>query len=78
MKHPINERFGKRIAALRRRQNLSQEELAFRCDIHRTYIGALERGEKSPTIITVEKLARGLGIETFQLFIQQSLSDGNQ
>ena len=78
MKHPINERFGKRIAALRRRQNISQEELAFRCDIHRTYIGALERGEKSPTIITVEKLARGLGIETFQLFIQQSLSDGNQ
>lgn len=64
----INNVFGKRIAKLRKTQEISQEELAFRCSIHRTYIGALERGEKSPTLNTIEKLAKGLNASMVELF----------
>ena len=46
----------------------SQEELAFRCGVHRTYIGAIERGEKSPTLNTVKKIADGLGLSIIELF----------
>lgn len=64
----INEIFGKKVAEIRRQQNLSQEELAFRCGVHRTYIGAIERGEKSPTLNTIEKIAKGLNIEIIDLW----------
>ena len=46
--------FGEKVAELRRKQHLSQEELADKCGIHRTYIGSIERGEKSPTLNTIE------------------------
>ncbi len=68
MKLDVNKIFGKRIEFLRKKQNLSQEELAFKCELHRTYIGAIERGEKSPTLNTMEKIANGLNIEIVELF----------
>ena len=68
MELDINKIFGKRIELLRKKQNLSQEELAFRCELHRTYIGAIERGEKSPTLKTIEKIANGLNVEIIELF----------
>lgn len=68
MKLDVNKIFGKRIEVLRKKQNLSQEELAFKCELHRTYIGAIERGEKSPTLNTIEKIANGLNIEIVELF----------
>ena len=68
MKSKINVQFGKRVAELRKLQGISQEELAFRCDVHRTYIGSIERGEKSPTLNTIEKFAKGLGVEIIELF----------
>lgn len=68
MELDINKIFGKRIELLRKKQNLSQEELAFRCELHRTYIGAIERGEKSPTLHTIEKIANGLNVEIIELF----------
>ncbi|MED9963002.1 MAG: helix-turn-helix transcriptional regulator [Bacteroidales bacterium] len=68
MELDINKIFGKRIELLRKKQNLSQEELAFRCELHRTYIGAIERGEKSPTLNTIEKIANGLNVEIIELF----------
>lgn len=60
MSDDINKVFGLRVAELRRGLGISQEELADRCGIHRTYIGSVERGEKSPTLNTVGKIARGL------------------
>ena len=63
-----NVAFGKHIARLRKMQEISQEELAFRCSVHRTYIGALERGEKSPTLNTIQKLAKGLNMSLVELF----------
>lgn len=62
MKSKIDIQFGARIAKLRRQLNLSQEELAERCGFHRTYIGSIERGEKSPTLNTIEKFANGLSV----------------
>lgn len=65
MTSDINQIFGYRVAEIRKRLGISQEELAFRCGVHRTYIGAIERGEKSPTLNTIEKLAKGLGIQIY-------------
>ena len=68
MENNINVAFGKHIARLRKMQEISQEDLAFRCSVHRTYIGALERGEKSPTLNTIQKLAKGLNMSLVELF----------
>jgi transcriptional regulator with XRE-family HTH domain len=64
----INIAFGKRVAALRKKQKLSQEALAERCSLFRTYVGAIERGEKSPTLNTIEKIAEGLQVSIIELF----------
>ena len=68
MKSKIDIQFGARIAELRKQLNISQEELAERCGVHRTYIGSIERGEKSPTLNTLEKFAKGLGVSLVDLF----------
>ena len=52
--------FGREIARFRKRIGLSQEELGFRADVHRTYISQLERGLKSPTLSVILKLSRAL------------------
>lgn len=56
------------IRQIRIDKGLSQEDLAFNCGLHRTYIGSLERGEKVPTIITLEKLSNALEISLSELF----------
>ncbi len=68
MKSKISVKFGKRVAELRKQQGISQEELAFRCGLHRTYIGSIERGEKCPTLNTIEKIAVGLEVSINTLF----------
>lgn len=55
MNHNINILFGRIIAGKRKQLGISQEELAYRCGVHRTYIGAIERGEKSPTLTTIDE-----------------------
>ena len=59
--------FGKEISRLRGRLGISQEELGFRTDLHRTYISQIERGIKSPTLGVILKLARKLGISAAKL-----------
>lgn len=59
--------FGKEIARLRKRLGISQEELAFRAEVHRTYISQLERGLKSPTLSVILKLSRSLSIPASRL-----------
>lgn len=54
--------FGKNLTLLRRRADLSQEELSFRASLHRTEIGLLERGVRTPRIDTLAKLAGALGV----------------
>ena len=68
MKTAENIAFGKRVAELRRNAGSSQEQSAFKCDVDRTYIGTIERGEKSPTLNTIVKIANALGITKSELF----------
>ncbi len=67
MNGDINKKFGRKVAKLRKERAISQEELADRCGIHRTYIGSVERGEKSPTLNTIEKIAKGLNVGVCEL-----------
>lgn len=52
--------FGREVARLRTQLGISQEELAFRAEVHRTYISQIERGLKSPTLSIILKLARAM------------------
>ena len=61
--------FGEKVRKLRKEKNLSQEELAFKADLHMTYIGMIERAEKNITLLNVEKLSIALEIETYKLLI---------
>ena len=67
MKNDINIKFGKRVIELRKTKGITQEELAYRCDIQRSYMGVIERGEKSITLNTIEKIAAGLEISITEL-----------
>lgn len=55
-------RFGNRVRLERERLGLSQEELAVRAGMHRTYIGGVERGERNVGLLNVLRLARALGV----------------
>ena len=68
MKTDVNIAFGKRVAELRRNAGYSQEQFAFKCELDRTYVGAIERGEKSPTLNTIIKIVNALGISKSELF----------
>jgi Predicted transcriptional regulators len=61
-------KFGEKVRALRKERKLSQEELSFKANLHRTYIGMIERAEKNITLINIEKIARALNVEIKELF----------
>jgi len=67
MSTDIQEKFAKRIISIRNERGLSQEELALLCGIDRTYIGRIERLERKPTIVVLDKIATGLGIKLSEL-----------
>lgn len=64
---PILKHFGKRVREERQKQNLSQEKLAELAQLHRTYIGMIERGEKNITLENIEKIAKALNITLAEL-----------
>ncbi len=68
METNVNKAFGKRVAELRKQAGYSQEQFAFKCGVDRTYVGVVERGEKSPTLNTIEKIAYALGVSKSELF----------
>ena len=61
-------KFGERVREIRKDKNLSQEELAFKADLHRTYIGMIERAEKNITLLNIEKIANALEVNINALF----------
>ena len=61
-------KFGERVRQLRKENGLSQEELSYRADLHRTYIGMIERAEKNITLVNIEKIANALNVEIKELF----------
>jgi DNA-binding XRE family transcriptional regulator len=60
--------FGEKVRELRKERGLSQEQLAFDADLHRTYIGMIERAEKNVTLINIEKIAKALKVNIKDLF----------
>ncbi len=64
----INKEVGFRIRSLREDRKLSQEKLAELADLHRTYIGQIERGEKNIGIKNLERIATALGVNIKDLF----------
>tara|TARA_Y100001958_G_C21063032_1_gene425212 strand:- start:529 stop:744 length:216 start_codon:yes stop_codon:yes gene_type:complete len=61
-------KFGNVIRKLRKEKGISQEELARRADLHRTYIGMIERAEKNITLLNIEKFAKALDVKITDLF----------
>ncbi len=72
----IEEIFARNLRKFREHVNLSQEELAAKCGLDRTYIGTLERKEKIPTLTTVEKCANALGVSIGNLLSAEIYLDG--
>lgn len=60
-------KFGERVRQLRKQNDISQEELANRADLHRTYIGMIERAEKNITLLNIEKIAIALDVSISDL-----------
>jgi transcriptional regulator with XRE-family HTH domain len=60
--------FGERVREIRKEKGLSQEELAHKADLHRTYIGMIERAEKNITLVNIEKIANALDVSLNSLF----------
>ena len=68
MKQEILVKFGKKVKEHRLKIGLSQEKLAARAEVHRTYIGMIERAEKNITLVNIEKIAHALEIKIKDLF----------
>jgi len=64
----ILKKFGNRVRELRKERNISQEELAYKADLHRTYIGMIERAEKNITLMNIEKIANALEVSIKDFF----------
>jgi transcriptional regulator with XRE-family HTH domain len=60
--------FGERVRELRKKKGLSQEALALACDLDRTYIGGIERGERNVSLVNIQRIADALGVPVRELF----------
>lgn len=68
----LNQVVASNLRKLRKELGISQEELAEKCGLHRTYIGAIERSERNITLQTLEKLAGSLGVSPLELLKDNS------
>ena len=75
MKNDINEEVGFNIRKIREDKGLSQEGLAALADLHRTYIGQIERGEKNIGLKNLEKIAKALGVDISILVDNDSIDE---
>ena len=64
----IKKIFGARVRALRTEKGWSQEDFAFECGLHRTYIGAVELGERNILLENIKKIANTFRIDIAELF----------
>ncbi|MBA7495577.1 hypothetical protein ES702_06164 [subsurface metagenome] len=60
--------FGIKVRELRKKKGMSQEDLAHRADLHRTYIGMIERAEKNITLVNISKISTALDVSIRSLF----------
>ncbi len=63
----ILKQFGNRVRELREKVGISQEELAYKAELHRTYISSIERGAQNISLRNIQKLAKALGVTMKEL-----------
>lgn len=73
----IRRKFGLAVRNLRKQNELSQEKLAEKCELDRTYLGGVERGERNISLINIQKIAIALKVEIEELF-QRKLWDDRE
>ena len=66
----LTRKFGELVRQLRLEQELSQERLAELCGMHRNYLGAVERAERTPSIVAADRIARALGTTLAEMFAE--------
>ena len=64
----VQRQFGERVRKLRKAKGLSQEALALSCELDRSYIGGVERGERNISVLNIHRIADALGISARELF----------
>ena len=64
----IIEEFGKRVREIRQLKGISQEELALRAQLHRTYVSSVELGRRNVSLLNIEKLANALDCNVGDFF----------
>ncbi len=65
---PLHVAFGAAVRQFRHERGLSQEELALRCGLDRTYVGGIERGERNPSLTNIRRVAEALEVPPSTLF----------
>ena len=72
--------FGEVLRTYRKERGLTQEELAHRAEIHRTYVSLLERNEKSPTLNVLFRICRALEVRPSQVLegVEEDMEDAEQ
>ena len=63
----VRRRVGINVKKYRLERGFSQEELAFECGLHRTYVSGVERGVRNPTVVVLERLAIALNVAAGRL-----------
>ena len=70
---PVLVALGQAISSVRKSQGVSQEELAHRSEIDRSYMSAIERGTQNPGVMMMVKIAKAMGIPVSELFARAGL-----
>ncbi len=68
MSRELRQRFGGRVRELREERGISLRQFAMQINADKTFISGVERGERSATLDTIEKIAKGLGVSISELF----------
>jgi transcriptional regulator with XRE-family HTH domain len=66
MKNEIKN-FGKRLREARLKKKMSQGDIAKKLGVHRSYISGLEHGKRNPSLLTINKMAKAIGVESKEL-----------
>ncbi len=78
MKNEVLIAFGKRVRELRKANNWTQEKLAEISGLHPNYIGMVERGERNPSLVNIEVLAKAFGVSISEVFKTQVENENAQ
>ena len=71
MSKDLNLRLARNLRRLRGQRGFSQEMAAEKCGLHRTYVGAIERGERNVTLTTLQEIAAGLRVDPLRLLSEK-------